>query len=254
VPDPPEALDLDAYPDKDLRKQAEKEARRAQKSYEQALKNRDRAIKERQRLLDKQRKKSAKETEKQAKAEEKKRKQEEAALRKAAGDEQKPPPLAQGGRTATGSSSRQEALRSRGHSVASHHDADELARALQRQVTETTQASSASGAGGVSLGTVATSAPSSPGAAAAGGPDAAKPAKKPRDRKFITLPRRVAVDPTWVEVRMEGVDEVGAHCGLFFAGPRYEVLVHDVGERIVGWVHDDASRRAVLALRDEYER
>ncbi len=35
---------------------------------------------------------------------------------------------------------------------------------------------------------------------------------------------------------MEGVDEVGAHCGLFFPGEHYERLVGDVGSRIVGWV------------------
>jgi len=252
--------DLDAIADKDLRKQAEKEARRAQKAYEQAVKNRDRAIKERQRLLEKQRKKAAKETEKLAKADDKKRRQDEAALkkaqdaeaRKAAGDEQPPPPpLAQKGRSATGSASQKEPARPRGHSVASQRDADELTRALQRQASEAAKASSSSAAGaGASSSPTASSPPSSPAAEAK---DAAKPAKKPRDRKFITLPRRVAVDPTWVEVRMEGVDEVGAHCGLFFAGPRYEVLVHDVGERVVGWVHDDASRRAVLALRSEYE-
>ena len=43
----------------------------------------------------------------------------------------------------------------------------------------------------------------------------------------------VGQDPTWVQVYMEGVDEVGAHCGLFFPGPHYEKLVGDVGSRIV---------------------
>ena len=38
---------------------------------------------------------------------------------------------------------------------------------------------------------------------------------------------------------MEGVDEVGAHCGLFFAeNPHYETLVRDVGERIERWVRE----------------
>jgi hypothetical protein len=46
---------------------------------------------------------------------------------------------------------------------------------------------------------------------------------------------------------MEGVDEVGAHCGLFVPrAPHYEALVGDVGERIAGWVGEDASRRVVL--------
>ena len=55
-------------------------------------------------------------------------------------------------------------------------------------------------------------------------------------------------DPAWVEVYMEGVDEVGAHCGLFFAGPHYERLVGDMGEMVAGWVREDVSKRAILEL------
>ncbi|KAK5993406.1 hypothetical protein PT974_06836 [Cladobotryum mycophilum] len=43
-------------------------------------------------------------------------------------------------------------------------------------------------------------------------------AEKPKKlRKFCNLPGKVngVLDPTWVDVYMEGVDEVGAHCGLF---------------------------------------
>ncbi len=71
-----------------------------------------------------------------------------------------------------------------------------------------------------------------------------------KELKFCTLPRKTngVRDPAWVEIHMEGVDEVGAHCGLFFAGPHYERLIGDVGSRIAGWVHNDASKRAILAL------
>ncbi|KOS18459.1 hypothetical protein ESCO_000497 [Escovopsis weberi] len=57
-------------------------------------------------------------------------------------------------------------------------------------------------------------------------------------RKFCTTPRKVdgAADPAWVAVFMDGVDEVGAHCGLFAAGAHYDDFVRDVGDRIVGWV------------------
>ncbi|OIW29905.1 hypothetical protein CONLIGDRAFT_543503, partial [Coniochaeta ligniaria NRRL 30616] len=73
---------------------------------------------------------------------------------------------------------------------------------------------------------------------------------KKKERKFCMLPRKVngVRDGAWVQVYMEGVDEVGAHCGLFFAGPHYERLVGDVGSRIVAWVQEDASRRAILEL------
>lgn len=77
-----------------------------------------------------------------------------------------------------------------------------------------------------------------------------KPEKKKKLRKFCTLPSKVngERDQAWVGVYMDGVDEVGAHCGLFFPGPHYEQLVGDVGSRVQGWVHEDLSKR--VALRD----
>ncbi|KAK3373692.1 hypothetical protein B0T24DRAFT_624207 [Lasiosphaeria ovina] len=79
----------------------------------------------------------------------------------------------------------------------------------------------------------------------------AEPKKKLR--KFCMLPGKNSStgerDAAWVPVHMEGVDEVGAHCGLFFAeGAHYEKLVGDVGTRIAAWVHEDASRRAIADL------
>jgi hypothetical protein len=73
--------------------------------------------------------------------------------------------------------------------------------------------------------------------------------KPKRDKKFCMLPPEYGGkrDKCWVRVYMEGVDEVGAHCGLFFPGPQYESLVGDVGARIGKWVEEDATRRAVLA-------
>lgn len=75
---------------------------------------------------------------------------------------------------------------------------------------------------------------------------------KKKERKFCMLPRKVngVRDGAWVQIYMEGVDEVGAHCGLFFPGPHYERLVGDVGSRIVAWVQEDASRRAILELEE----
>lgn len=81
---------------------------------------------------------------------------------------------------------------------------------------------------------------------------AGEKAKNKKARKFCMLPKEVSTgrDPTWVPVQMVGMDEVGAHCGLFLPGPHYDVLVGDVGERVVAWVREDASRRAILELRD----
>ncbi|KUJ19782.1 uncharacterized protein LY89DRAFT_641021 [Mollisia scopiformis] len=72
--------------------------------------------------------------------------------------------------------------------------------------------------------------------------------KPKRDKKFCMLPPTYGGqrDKCWVRVYMEGVDEVGAHCGLFFPGPQYESLVGDVGERVRKWVEEDAVRRAAI--------
>lgn len=68
--------------------------------------------------------------------------------------------------------------------------------------------------------------------------------KPKRDKKFCMLPPEYGGkrDKCWIRVYMEGVDEVGAHCGLFFPGPQYESLVGDVGARIEKWVQEDATR------------
>ncbi|KAJ4310816.1 hypothetical protein N0V84_010785 [Fusarium piperis] len=77
--------------------------------------------------------------------------------------------------------------------------------------------------------------------------DSSRPKKL---RKFCNVPRdgRKVTDPTWVDVFMADVDEVGAHCGLFFPGQHYEQLVGDVGSRIMGWVQEDLTKRAILEM------
>ena len=42
---------------------------------------------------------------------------------------------------------------------------------------------------------------------------------------------------------MKGVDEVGAHCGLFVMSDTYEMLVGEVSGKIEEWVREDMSRR-----------
>ena len=71
--------------------------------------------------------------------------------------------------------------------------------------------------------------------------------KPKRDKKFCMLPSKVngEIDPCWVRVYMRGVDEVGAHCGLFFMGEHYEWLVNDVAERAKAWVEQEYSGERV---------
>ncbi|KAG8414653.1 hypothetical protein J3459_014199 [Metarhizium acridum] len=79
--------------------------------------------------------------------------------------------------------------------------------------------------------------------------DGAEDAERPKKlKKFCVLPskRDGASDPTWVDVYMDGLDVIGAHCGLFFPGPHYDVLVGDVGSRIAAWVGDELTKRAIL--------
>ena len=66
--------------------------------------------------------------------------------------------------------------------------------------------------------------------------------KPVRDRKFCRLAKgpNGEVDPCWVRVYMPGVDEVGAHCGLFAEdGDRYEGFVAAVGMTVVGWANGE---------------
>ncbi|KAK7545391.1 hypothetical protein IWX49DRAFT_500389 [Phyllosticta citricarpa] len=67
--------------------------------------------------------------------------------------------------------------------------------------------------------------------------------KPSKDRKFCMLPSNHAADPTWIRVFMRDVDEVGAHCGLFFVGDTYAMLVGEVAATVERWVLEDVGER-----------
>ena len=46
-----------------------------------------------------------------------------------------------------------------------------------------------------------------------------------------------------MKVKMTGLDEVSAQCGLFFLGDVYERLVGDVAGKIEGWVREEGTRQ-----------
>ncbi|KAK4219343.1 hypothetical protein QBC37DRAFT_272716 [Rhypophila decipiens] len=204
LPPPLEAPDLTKYPDKESRKQAEKEYKANQKAFNKAVKNRDKVIKERDKIMEKHRLKKVKEAEKIAKLAEKEAK---VAEKKRLAEEKE--------------ASRAEEALVEGNN-------DDINRSGEHKEKEK--------------------------------------GKNVKLRKFCMLPSKVpgAIngknrkaggedDPTWVQVYMEGVDEVGAHCGLFFPGPHYERLVGDVGMRIVGWVEEDISRRIILESSEDVD-
>lgn len=73
-----------------------------------------------------------------------------------------------------------------------------------------------------------------------------------KDRKFCALPPKDAKDnrdPTWVRVFMKDMDEVAAHCGLFFpTSPAYSSLVSEVAEHIREWIQNAESERVVKEM------
>jgi hypothetical protein len=79
----------------------------------------------------------------------------------------------------------------------------------------------------------------------------AKP-KKQRLKKFCVLPPKDAqgnTDPAWIQVFLEGVDEVAAHTTLFFMSETYERLVGDVGARIEEWLDEAESVRVAREIQ-----
>lgn len=251
IPEPPEAPDFERYTDKDARKQAEKEFKRVQKTYDQAVKNRDKAIKERQKLVEKRRKKAQKEVEKRAKEEEKRiakeQQQQQKEANKAAAAAAKEDSQQQQQEKAEESDDATAAADKPSSPSRAQVVTPAQTQALQEQLTDLALQESA---------TTASSSPVSPPPTTAATTTTRTTTdnnnKAPKLRKFCMLPPKAndgGRDPAWVQVYMEGVDEVGAHCGLFFAGPHYEKLVGDVGGRVVGWVQEDLTKRTILAMR-----
>ncbi|KAF3358007.1 hypothetical protein VDGD_08523 [Verticillium dahliae] len=246
LPPRPATPDLDACPDKDSRRQAEKEIKRDLKTYEQAVKNREKAIKERQKLADKRRKKAEKDTQKsvkeagkaQAKAFTREQAQREAEA------EQRRQEAEQ--RAKEAADREREAAERDGRPMPAPEPQEQQQQQQQQQpyneqCEADTDVTDRGREESPSRGRTTTA------EREARAIEAKKPAK---ERKFCVLPRRVSEgkDDTWVSIFMEGVDEVGAHCGLFFPGTHYEGLVGNVGQRVVEWAQESLSNRAILEL------
>ncbi|KAK0383431.1 hypothetical protein NLU13_9342 [Sarocladium strictum] len=222
-PTPPVLPDLGSYADKSARKQAEKESKRLQKAYEQAVKDRAKSIREREKMIEKRRKDSQKAIDKQDREAQKKLdKHEQKEKQRLQKEEQRME------KEMLRMEKEAEKLRKK---AGSNRDKSKLSQEklenepssgdeLERTTTQDTQAVD----------------------------DAAAAPKK--RKKFCTLPRKVngKADEAWVDIYMENMTEVTAHCGLFFAGPHYDGLVGEVGSRIVGWVHDDLTKRVILEM------
>lgn len=201
-PTPPPPFDPSLYTDKDSRKLAEKDHARQVKAHQRAIKDRDNAIKDRKKLLEKREKNARQARERAVRDEEKARVKEEKEEVKRVNKLHKAPPApVPTERMAAGGS---------------NEDDDDGGR------VEMT---------GAGTGYTPSRNP----------PNPTDPTNKKKDKKFCMLPFKVngVRDPLWARVFMVGVDEVGAHCGLFFANkPHYAGLVGDVASRIEGWVRE----------------
>jgi len=229
----PPQLDLSSYPDKDVQKVVQRQHDRRLKAYKQAIKDRNDAIRDRGKLIEKLRKAAAKEEGKKLKTDEQSLVQ---------------PPLStdpiasstDGAADDSTAISNTEAKETQARGTVLHPSALDRTSTLSRQSSAVPSSlMSPTTADSHSRLTSLTSldlTPTSSGTREVEPP----PAKQSKDRKFCALAKAAngEVDECWVRVPMPGLDEVGAHCGLFTCGDgdHYDRLVGDVGEKIEEWV------------------
>lgn len=268
VPAEPAAFDSAVYEDKGARKIAEKDHKRLVKQYQAAVKDRESAIKDREKLRQKRKKQACDEAEKQRKAEEKMRVAEEKAAAKEAEKqlkfeekgrqveekEKEKKKLVKTQKEGEELRLEQEAMRMEAEAARMRGEAPPAAQQPPHTPAKLHKSRTPSPSPSMpSLAQTTSTASQAPSMSTTATREE-KPAKPKKDRRFCLLPndltRSKEKDKCWVRVYMEGVDEVGAHCGLFFQGQQYESLVGDVGERIGSWVREDATRRMILEYRN----
>lgn len=227
-PTPP---DLSSYSSKDARKLAEKDHARALKTYQRALKDHTNALRDRAKLEEKLARTARKDAAAQLKAVEKQRRAESKAEAEQKAQQQR-------------EQQEQEQQQQQQRDAATSRPTNDDPRLPQPPPPPQQQHQQRQASQHHPPSSTSSSSPSS--SALHPAPSPVPPKKPARDRKFCVLPS--PPDPAWVRVHMEGVDEVGAHCGLFFASPAYERLVGDVAVRVEDWLRLEADRRLARAL------
>ncbi|KAM0559749.1 hypothetical protein ACHAPJ_004273 [Fusarium lateritium] len=220
LPEPPiapEIPDPSLYTDKDERKQVEREAKRLRRAHEHALKDHAKAVREREKLVEKRQKRAQKEVEK--------------ALKEAARQEKEA--LKESQKKGKEAEKEQQRLAKEASEREKKAQEEEEHNEEHQRFTEAEEESQQAAEAEI--------------LAEARELKSTKPRKL---RKFCNVPKSGSrgTDPTWIDIYMADVDEVGAHCGLFFPGVHYEKLVGDVGNRITGWVQDDLTKRAIQEM------
>ncbi|KAL5084966.1 hypothetical protein Trisim1_010971 [Trichoderma cf. simile WF8] len=229
LPQAPEQPDLSQYTDKDARKQAEKEFGRLQKAYENAVKDRSKALREREKLIEKRQKKVQKDAQKDAdKLEKDMKKQKQKDADKLEKDLKKQKQKAEQEKKRL---EKEEEKAGKAEKKRLDKEEEKASKAEKKRLDKEAAAASSS----ASLAETA---------------EAEAVGKPKKLRKFCNTPSKTdgVMDPTWVSVYMDGMDEVTAHCAVFLPGPHYDRLVGDVASKIVGWVHNDLSVRAMMEM------
>ncbi|KAI6382586.1 hypothetical protein MCOR25_000589 [Pyricularia grisea] len=237
APQEPQRLKIPEDVTPEERKRLDKEHKQALKKYEQDVKARIKAIKERDKAIEKERSKREKEKQKREKEEQKKRDKEAKEKTKQKEKEEKEQGQNQSSEDGGAAAAAEDSHRAESNGTNTTTTHDIVLRQAADAIAAGNQHHNQADGDRAALASSSSS-------------NNADKEKKPKKlRKFCMLPRKKSDgsrDSCWIDVYMEGMDEVGAHCGLFFPGPQYETLIGDVGMRIQGWVHEDASRRAML--------
>ena len=214
MPEEPPAFDPTSYADKDAQRLAEKDHARQIKAFQRAVKDRDKAISDRRKFLEKKEKDARKEREKGLKAEEKEKMK-----------------VMEKGEKERAKQEIEEKKRAEKQRAKEEEEKKRIEKKKARAEKEAQKKAAASDTPSLLSKTSSLE--------TKGEYDGSISEKPKRDKKFCMLPPKIngQIDPCWVRIFMPGVDEVGAHCGLFFVdGGRYQRFVVDVAERIEGWV------------------
>ena len=212
MPEEPPAFAPTTYADKDAQKLAEKDHARQMKAFQRAVKDRDKAISDRGKFLEKKEKDAGKE---RGRALRDKEKEKMKVMEK--GEKER---------------AKQEIEEKKRAEKARAKAEEEKKRIGKKQAKAEKEAQKKAANDTLSLSKTSSM-------EAGMGNDGSISEKPKRDKKFCMLPPMIngKIDPCWVRVFMPGVDEVGAHCGLFFVdGERYQRFVGDVADRIEAWV------------------
>lgn len=257
LPPEPPALDLSFIQDLETKKLVAKEHTRAVKAYEKAVKDREKALAARAKLQEKRDKHAQKEAEKTAKGAVKAKKKAEKAEKKAEKakneDSKELTHSEKEERRLEGERKRMEAegRRMRGEpepppsDEESEDDSLTDSAPIEESLDTPAEAPRNSPSSAAQPTNYAKTAAQLAASSSHRPSTLAKPEKPPKERNFCLLPPADSNgerDPAWVKIFMENVDEVGAHCGLFFVDERYERLVGDVAERVEGWVNEETGR------------